>query len=312
MRPRDKERAAKLIKALHQFGLQQFPLVGIDNPRSREALVEQFLESIHRVDYVARIAERNISQNRADPSTDAFDPLKAAILHQRAGRIEEAFWLVFIFVHFGKHARTGWRLARDVYGCLGGKPWTWDRISRNAEAFRTWLAAHQLTLEGRDGVERKFGNHRRYLSIDAAKSAGTGSAFVTYVNWVGPTRRHATRIDQALAAAKGDARGAFHRLYKSMSAVKSFGRLARFDYLTMVGKLGLAAIEPGSAYMVGSTGPAAGARLLFGDRNARLTNRDLDARLIELSAATGLGMQVLEDALCNWQKSPKKFVAFRG
>jgi hypothetical protein len=34
--------------------------------------------------------------------------------------------------------------------------------------------------------------------------------------------------------------------------------------------------------------------------------------LIELDADLKVGMQVLEDALCNWQKSPAHFERFRG
>ena len=61
--------------------------------------------------------------------------------------------------------------------------------------------------------------------------------------------------------------------------------------------------------MQGSTGPLKGARLLFGE-NA--TSAALDPRLVELGAELGVGMQVIEDALCNWQKSPDRFVPFRG
>ncbi len=97
-----------------------------------------------------------------------------------------------------------------------------------------------------------------------------------------------------------------------MGAVISFGRTARFDYLCMLGKLGLAAIEPGSTYMDGATGPFDGAKLLFGNEAKGMTRRELDALLIDLGAALNVGMQVIEDALCNWQKSPGKFKAFRG
>ena len=40
----------------------------------------------------------------------------------------------------------------------------------------------------------------------------------------------------------------------------------------------------------------------------------IDQWLVELEAALGLhmGMQILEDALCNWQKSPDVLVRFRG
>jgi hypothetical protein len=113
--------------------------------------------------------------------------------------------------------------------------------------------------------------------------------------------------------ADGDSRKAFDALYRSMASVASFGRLARFDYLAMVGKLGLASIEPGSTYMKNSTGPIDGARLLFGrNKSASLTATDLDAWLVELEAELHVGMQVLEDALCNWQKSPGEFIPFRG
>ena len=53
-------------------------------------------------------------------------------------------------------------------------------------------------------------------------------------------------MKNACEQAKGDPRKAFDILYHSMGAVASFGRTARFDYLTMIGKLGLAPIEPGS------------------------------------------------------------------
>jgi Alpha-glutamyl/putrescinyl thymine pyrophosphorylase clade 3 len=312
LRPKDRQRTAALVAALKRYEVQYHPLPGVAHRGQRDALIQQMLESIHRVEYVGRIRQRHISPSRADPTSDAFDPLKAAILHYDAGFVDEAFWLVFIFVHFGKSARTGWRLARDVYGSLGGTPWTWARISVNPRAFRNWLAKHQSILQGGDGVSRQFGPHRHYVSIDANAQAGTGAAFVTYVEWVGPTRSHRTRIQQAIDEVDGDARMAFDVLYRSMASVKSFGRLGRFDYLTMLGKLQFAALEPGSAYMSGATGPIRGARLLFGDQAARLSTRELDSRLIKLAGEANVGMQVMEDSICNWQKNPNKFVAFRG
>jgi hypothetical protein len=77
----------------------------------------------------------------------------------------------------------------------------------------------------------------------------------------------------------------------------------------MIGKLGFAAVEPPSTYMKGSTGPVHGAQLLFGVDESPTT---LDGWSVDLNDRLNVGMQVLEDALCNWQKSPNKFVAFRG
>lgn len=309
MRPRDRERAERLEHNLQVFDQENRPLPGIHEPANRTALVEQLLESIHRIRFVGMILNRELSDRRCNPADPLFDPLKASIIHQRRGDIEEAFWLVFLFVHFGRHARAGWRYAREVYGSLGnGNLWSWTRVSSDVAGFRAWLDAHQAELL-RGGVPRGFGNHRKYQSLDAYSPTGTGAAVATYVAWLNPPRTHAQMMEQAYEDAGCDPRKAFDGLYKSMVTVASFGRMARFDYLTMVGKLGLAEIEPGSTYMEGSTGPLRGAQLLFGRRTSAAV---LDEWLAELGAALGVGMQVLEDALCNWQKSPGRFVPFRG
>jgi hypothetical protein len=313
VRRKDASLARQLATALQSFDRQKIQLPGIRNSARRDAFIEQLIESIHRIKYIDLIRTRDVSRLRADPNSDLFDPLKAAVFHLRQGNIDEAFWLVFLSVHFGRNRRTGWRLARDVYGALGtGPTWSWRRVSANPRSFRQWLAAHRGTLQGGDGVDRHFGNHRKYQSLDAHSASGTGAAVESYVRWVGPPRTHPQLIRDAQGAVGADPRKVFDYLYRSMKAVSSFGRTARFDYLTMVGKLHLAPIEPGSTYMPGATGPLSGARLLFGRPNEGAAN--LDNRLMQLDGhlKLGFGMQVLEDALCNWQKSPAKFVPFRG
>ena len=314
MRPRDVEEAARIEAALERFHKNGRPLPGIRASAHRVAFLEQMMESIHRVRYVARVLERDISVHRADPNSDLFDPIKAAALHARVGRHDEACWLVFLSVHFGKSLKSGWRYPRDIYGALGGaNRWDWARVSANPAGFRTWLAASQATMKA-DGIVRRFGNHRKYESLDDSKPRSTGAAIQSYVAWVGPPRTHVELFREALAEASGDARGAFARLYRSMKPVISFGRTAKFDYLTMIGKLGLAPIEPGSVFTNGATGPLKGARLLFfgSTTEGAIKPREIDAWLVQLESQLGVGMQVLEDSLCNWQKSPAEFRRFHG
>jgi hypothetical protein len=100
-----------------------------------------------------------------------------------------------------------------------------------------------------------------------------------------------------------------------MTGVFGFGggRLGRFDFLTMLGKLQLAPIAPGSVYLDKATGPLAGARFLFfGDREYAITGRALEPRVDALDEILGVGKQVIEDSLCNWQKSPDVYKYFRG
>jgi hypothetical protein len=290
---------------------RQRAMPGIANPLAKQALIEQMVDSLHRTQFVQLVVQRGISPLRADPTSDLFDPVRAAILAARNGQHDEACWLVFLFTHFGKNRRTGYRLARDVYGALGGPPWTWARICHNPQALRNWLRPHLRQLKGGDGVQRHFGNHRKYESLDVDSDAGTAAVVESYVEWVGAS--HQFRFAEASQAAGGDRYRTFDELYRSMRSVKRFGRTGRFDYLTMIGKIGLARIEPPQAYLSGATGPLSGARLLFGGSvKSPLAPVDLEGRLDQLDQATRVGKQVLEDSLCNWQKSPLKYIAFRG
>lgn len=308
MRRQDYELAHQLEEELLSFDSGHHPLPGIHNTLSRAVLIEQILESIRRVAYPSVIRERGISDRRADPNHEMFDPLRAAILHQDRGQIDEAFWMVFLFVHFGKHARAGWRYAREIYGRLGApERWDWTSTSTDPSGFRSWLDAHQDELM-REGVPRGFGPHRRYQSLNAYSPTGTGAAVESYIEWVDPPRTHHRLMQDVIELSNGDPRRAFDYLYQGMKKVTSFGRLARFDYLSMVGKLGLAPIEAGSTYMKGATGPLKGARLLFGAHESTATQ---DRWLGELDARLNVGMQVIEDALCNWEKSPYVFIPFR-
>jgi hypothetical protein len=321
MRPRDTREYARIDGILTAYHNGTQPLPGIQPPARRHVFLEQLLESIHRVQYIERGVlqrrgdERSLDPNRTNPASDLFDPIKAAAIRCREGEHDEACWFVFLFTHFGKNLRTGYRLSRDVYGSLGNGPnWTWARTSAAAETFRAWLRSNRGTLEN-DGTPRHFGNHRKYMSLNADSPGGTGEAFVTYVRWVLNFRNHLGLFDNAEEQAEHDPRRAFDILYRSMRReVAAFDRTGVFDYLNMIAKLGLACIEPGSTYMTGATGPLDGARLLFGDAAAGVRRATIDRWLIELETALGLhmGMQILEDALCNWQKSPDVLERFRG
>jgi hypothetical protein len=314
MRPGDYELSQKLEKALTSFEKEVRSLPGIHTSEAFVAFIEQILDSVHRFKYISIIATRNLSEKNKIPSEQIFDPLKAAILHQRDGNINEAFWLVFLLTHFGKNSRTGWHYVRMVYGKLDSEEyWSWNNTSANPGLFRKWLNDSQDVLRNKDGVRPAFGNHRKYQSLDAYSKTGTGAAIESYIDWVGPTKNHEHLIDKAYKESSNDPKMSFDYLYNSMKAVTSFGRTARFDYLTMIGHVGLAKIEPRFAYLQGATGPQYGARLLFGGaRTSNISVVVLDNWLTELDSYLQVGMQVIEDSICNWQKEPMLFKKFRG
>jgi hypothetical protein len=298
--------ADQLDANLQAFSANQCALPGIADPVARTTLVKQMIASLRRLDYSRIISTRDISLDRADPQSQLFDPEKAAVLHFRAGRLDEAFWLVFLITHFGKSLKRGWRMLREVYSGRGTDTWTWGRVSANPAAFRAWLLANQGHIGG------GFGSHRKRESVRADLPGGTAAVVESYVAWVGPAHSHAALMADLIQAGGNSPESIFDHCYHSMTVTR-FGRLGKFDYLCLLGRLGFADLVPGSAYLVGATGPLAGARLLFGGRtDARLRATTLEDRLRDLDAVLQVGMQVMEDSLCNWQKSPRHFVHFRG
>lgn len=298
--------ASRLSVALASFAASRRALPGVASVAAKQALVMQMVASIRRLEYTEIILNRPIDPARADPASVLFDPERAAILHMRAGRTDEAIWLVFLATHFGKHPRHGWRMLQDVYSGLGYAPWTWDAICQSPEAFKAWLSDHANTVGG------GFGSHRKYESINGDRPSGTGAVVESYVRWIGPACSHQQRFADLVRSGGNDPNSIFEHFYRSMTVAR-FGRLGRFDFLCMIGRLGLVPISPGRAYLKGATGPLRGGRLLFGgDPEAPLLEAYLEDLLIELDGDLEVGMQVIEDSLCNWQKSPDEFIHFKG
>jgi hypothetical protein len=300
----------KLTNKLTQFEAEYHQLPGISDPVRRDVFIKQIIDSVRRIEYVSLIESRQIDARRIDPhNAELFDPLRAALVYKSRGEIDEACWLVFLLTHFGKHHRAGWRFVREVYGKLGEQPyWSWQDVSADPQAFRDWLRASKPHLMR--GANRGFGNHRKYTSMDADKPNGTGAAVQTYVDWVLHFGDHTQLFANAVGQAGADRKRTFDWLYRSMSVVRSFARLGKFDYLTMLGKTGLAPIDPAFAYLAGSTGPNEGASRMYGTPG--LSTLQKERRLADLAAHLNVNMQVIEDSLCNWSKSPDLYEYFSG
>ena len=300
-------KAKSLLHQLEKFDKTIAPLVGVRPFENQLAFVWQLIASLQRIDYVKTVVNRRarLSPDRANPASPLFDPVQAAVL-LREQDFEEACWLVFIATHCGRNLRKAWMLSGELYGGLGQHTWTWAEAIRNPAAIQSWLRTYHNDFNG------TFGNHRKYESLKDVP-AGTGQVIASYVKWITSFGSHAEMFAQASAAAQWDPRRAFHLLYQSMHQVHRFGRTGRFDYLTMIAKVGLANIDADSTYLNEATGPLRGARLFFdGQIDSKSTARTLEVRVAELDAHLGVGMQALEDSMCNWQKSPNRYVPFRG
>src|SRR5687767_649530 len=108
----------RLHDMLDDFEADVAPLVGLGSTQRREVFVAQLIESQRRNRYIETLRKGVLSSSALDSSSGSFDPLKGAILSQRAGDHDEACWLVFLSVHFGRHRHNGWDLASQFYGRL--------------------------------------------------------------------------------------------------------------------------------------------------------------------------------------------------
>lgn len=307
--PVDRDEADRLRGVLAGIQSSINPLLGLPDEDHLEVLVGQLIESQRRTRYIQRLLGMQLGPSALDGVSVSFDPLKGAILKHRAGDHDEACWLALLSTHFGRSRRTGWQLAGDFYARLGdGGTWDWLSTSGDVTEMRCWLEANRGALRAQGGV---FGNHRKYESLNAWEPTGTGNVLATYVAWVGDGT-HAERFAQ-IAPDLLTRSERFAALYASLGPIARFGRTARFDFLSTLGKIGLVDIEADSAHLAGATGPLTGARLLLdGRKESRATARSLEARLLPVQRKLGVPFDVLEDALCNWQKSPRSFVPFRG
>jgi Alpha-glutamyl/putrescinyl thymine pyrophosphorylase clade 3 len=304
--PSRQERKQELVEALRQHARAVRPLPGIADPRALDTFAMQMIASLRREDYFRLIQRGPVSAHRANPHDPAFEAELGVVHLLQRNHLDEAAWLVFLMTFFAKPADSGWMRLRDVYGRLGQGMWDWSAVSTTPREFGSWLADNWRYIRG------TFGNHRKYESLRPDARRPMATAAESYVAWVIGAGDHRRLFTGIVRLAGNDPHIIFDALYYKFP-VPGFGRLGKFDYVAMLGRYGIVPAEAGSAYLNGATGPAAGARLLFdGRRDGPSSTTSLETYLADLDTDLKVGMQVLEDALCNLQKKPEEFVHFRG
>jgi len=303
VRPSDLEFATAVEAAISGWETNHGALPGLTRQRARDCFIRQLVDSDRRRRFLSLYPDsKRLTNAQADPSNPVFNPYAAAVLAHRCGDTNEALWITFLAIHFGKHPVAHWRYLQNVYGCLGAGRWDWPTISGDPTAFRIWLANNLDEVQG--ALPRGFGNHRKRETL---RDSGTGEAIESYVDWIGESADHVERF-ASIIGDDPDPGNSFEMLYGSMRAVFRFGRLARLDYLTTAHRLGLIQAEAGRPYLPESSGPLKGARELFGPSQPA----KLELQATEFGRQANIPFAVLEDAICNWQKSPLRFRHFGG
>ncbi len=277
-------------------------LPGLTSQGHVESFVKQLIDSIKRNDYIFFINSLQFSEQVTDPNSPAFNPIKAVSYYISIGDHEEAIWLIFLIIHFGKNKRYSWNLLRNVYGGLSNRIWSFDSIQSDFEEFSLWIERNAILIK----QNANYGNHRKYESIHQCPLV-----FRSYINLMGGSQF--TYLNDISIAAENANLDVFDELYRHLRIYR-FDRIGKFDFLCMLFKFGIIAHEPRKIYVEKATGPKIGSKLLFfNNRNDTSRSRIINANIEDLSRIINhpLKMQILEDAICNWQKSPNVYLSFR-
>src|SRR4051794_20595158 len=161
-RIKDDQRHADFLQLLDSLPPNLPPAVGLANAARKSALAAQLVDSVRRIAYLNLLAARSRSPALYTPYSGSFEPLGGGAALLRIERIDDAYWLVYLATHFGKHKTDGWNLTEDFFGRFGqGGVWDWATASHDPQALEEWLAAN-YPAEAPASRSRRFGNHRKF------------------------------------------------------------------------------------------------------------------------------------------------------
>lgn len=267
-------------------------LLAADGVHRGTADLDRFVHHLGRSIRRREVVGRRWSRINLDPTDIAFLIQEA----RDAGDQEEAIWRAFLAAHFGrdstdKRPSAGEDSAGRLLCGFGSTPkWTWKVVRADPKAMCGWLEQHAGDLR-----TLSFGNHRKYESKQPVDLGNVIVSFIAVVHDHGGTPATLFTVAPDEAATPEDR---FEVLFRRLVAVHRFGRTGSFDLLTFMADMKLLNVEPTSCYLRNSSGPLAGARKLWGKRSTD----DLDFLAATLARNLGISPQVVEDALCNWQK----------
>lgn len=260
-------------------------------------LADQTHDSIRRIEIYRAYKSR--ATLAVEEKRSFFDTSNPFVLAQRTDLSnEDRVWIIYLATYFGKSNFSGWdlflRAAFDGNQLLI----TFRKIKAKPEKYFDYLNR----LEFFENC--KFSNHRKYTKKSLNGPKGFFHSMTFLIN----------NMEQYCRSDEID----FQGMYKLAGKIPNFGRLASFDFSSSLVKCGLKIGEPKSMYASHSTGPLQALELILRLTNSDVSHQskiDLSYNLVEwFTENSDIFMvgQVLEDAICNWQKNPKKYIYYSG
>lgn len=267
-------------------------LPGLKMEESRARFIEEVWKSQKKFRALSMLK----LSNSADLYEKEFDPVKTIMKLFKEGHLDEAVWLSFLTTHFGLDAKN---TIGQFYRKFGEGLWNWESIYENANSIRNWLISNEKGFK-----PLRFGNHRKFETKDPNNPNGTPAVIQSFVEWVQKTGDGRPYQALCVVSQANTPEERFDRLYRGISLIR-FGRTAKFDFLCLLGNLGILKISPPHCYLDESTGPKGGALLMVEGKIKGRVTANIEEIIRRLWLTLGIPVEVMEDALCNWQKARK-------
>lgn len=260
-------------------------------------LALQTLDSIRRVD-IYRIYR--LKAEKADETGLSYQHTSNPfVLSQRTSLdINSRVWYVYLATYFGKSNRSKWTLFNRASYRANGTLITLEEILENREDYFSYLETINLF----DGT--RFSNHRKYTKKELHGNKGLIQSINYFLD----------HIDEF----SNDDNIEYDIIYKRALNIPNFGRMAAFDFTSSLCKCNLHVNEPTSMYHENSTGPLSALKDLLrlaGKVNSKANQIELGNNLLTWFRGNSeifMVAQVLEDAICNWQKSHRTYQRYFG
>ena len=285
---------------LREFDTHIYPLPGLESGEALKSFASALCNAIDEVLIASEPLGLVTSGEVFDYDSSKFDPLLTAMWHCNLGKIEEACWLLFLCSYFGKHPKKGWNFLRSVYSAFDGKiPWNWSQVSGRSEEFGNWLLFNQPELKKIRGL----GNAYKYYTFDRNKAIEMVAQIQSYIVWVKSKVNHVKLFGDIPDYHAIEPSASFQYCYQEMSVQTALKKSVQFDYLALIGNLGIARIQPGHLYLNDILLPKRGTKWLFDIKKSdKIPVSELNMRMSLLVNYLELpfGIQIVQKALGKW------------
>ena len=264
-----------------------------------EVLSLQTIDSIRRISIYDTYAEKAKKAEALElPYYDTYNPFT---LSQRDSlNLSSKVWYIYLATYFGKSNKSKWKLFNNAAFRNDKSLIELSYILENREEYYDYLKSFDFFAEA------NYSNHRKFTKKSMDGKLGVLSSIDFFLD----------NISQFTFSPDS---AEFDLAYKRAMSIPTFARMSAFDFTSSLCKCGLNVDDPISMYHESSTGPLRALKDLL-----ELSGQDGPSKASQIEFGNNLldwfignsdikvVAQVVEDAICNWQKSPNQYERYYG